>query len=133
MLLYNEFDANGTITRHAFTLGMYDKLPDGHTWVEYVPPEPTVQERIAGFTVAIQTHLDEFAKQRGYDGILSGCTYATSTILKFQKEGQDCVNARDTTWSFSYAHMASVLAGNSPMPASNAELVGLLPPISWTE
>jgi len=39
-------------------------------------------------TSAIQSMLDDKAKERGYDSILSLCSYATSTAAKFSAEGQ---------------------------------------------
>ena len=50
---------------------------------EYNSPEAAQ----ARFTAAIQSHLDAWAQTRNYDGIMSACTYATSTVEKFRAEG----------------------------------------------
>ena len=50
------------------------------------PPPPTPQEMEADFTARIQARLDDWARTRGYDGILSACTYATSAVAKFAAE-----------------------------------------------
>jgi hypothetical protein len=80
---------------------------------------------------ATQARLDDFAKTRNYDGILSACTYATSAIPKFQTEGQYCVNARDDTWVTCYQLFDDVMNGIKPMPASFADVGPLLPPLEW--
>ena len=96
------------------------------------PQPPTAEEQLAAFTAAIQAHLDDFARTRNYDGILSAATYATSTVGKFRAEGQYAVEARDATWSKGYAIMDDVLAGARPMP-SLAEVLDELPPLAWPE
>lgn len=78
-----------------------------------------------------QERLDNFARTRGYDGILSACTYATSTVPKFQREGQYCVTARDATWASLYQILAEVEAGTRPMPAGFEAIEPLLPAVSW--
>lgn len=84
------------------------------------------------FVVAqTQARLDAFAQTRNYDGILSACTYATSTVPKFQIEGQYSVDARDQTWAALYALMADVQAGTTPAPTSWAEVEAILPTLSW--
>lgn len=80
---------------------------------------------------ATQKRLDSFAKTRNYDNILSACTYAASTVPKFQTEGQYCVNARDQTWSTLYSILAEVQAGTRPMPTSYADIEPLLPVLEW--
>ena len=81
--------------------------------------------------VATQARLDDFARTRNYDGILSACTYASSTINKFLVEGQYCVNMRDATWMVLYSLMADVQAGNQPMPATVADVLAVLPALEW--
>lgn len=89
-------------------------------------------ESLQGSIVSsIQHRLDAFAKTRNYDGILSACTYATSTVPKFQTEGQYCVNARDATWSTMYQIFDDVTNGVKPMPASFADIEHLLPVLEW--
>ena len=78
-----------------------------------------------------QARLDEFAKTRSYDGILSACTYATSTIPKFFTESQYCVNQRDATWAMLYTIMAEVASGTRPMPTGYADVEPLLPALVW--
>lgn len=85
----------------------------------------------AAFTGAIQQRLDDFARQRNYDSILSACTYATSAVAKFKTEGQACVNLRDATWAAAYNILAEVQAGDRPMPASIADIEADLPAAVW--
>lgn len=80
-----------------------------------------------------QKRLDDFARTRNYDNILSACTYATSTVPKFAAEGQYCVNARDSTWATLYQVMAEVQAGTRPMPSGYADIEPLLPVLEWPE
>lgn len=93
-------------------------------------PPPSPQEIIAQYTTAVQRRLDTFFQSRGYDGILSAATYATSSVLKFQAEGQYAVEARDATWAKCYEILAAVEGGTSPMP-TEAELLAELPALVW--
>lgn len=95
------------------------------------PPPPTQAEIAAAFTAAIQQRLDDFARTRNYDSILSACTYATSTVAKFKTEGQACVNLRDATWAAAYQILADVQAGDRPMPTSIADIEADLPAAVW--
>jgi hypothetical protein len=83
-------------------------------------------------TDIIQRRLDVFAKTRGYDGIMSAATYATSTAPKFQAEGQYAVLARDLTWAKAYAILDDVLSGLRPMPTME-EVFAELPVLAWPE
>lgn len=102
------------------------------TGIELAPAAlPTVAPpTVAEYTAAIQAVLDATAKTRNYDGILSACTYATSTVDKFRAEGQACVEYRDKVWAFGYDLLGKVEAGQAPAPAI-VDLASMLPQIEW--
>lgn len=97
----------------------------------HLNPPPAPEQLKAAFVAAIQQRLDDFARTRNYDGILSACTYATSTVPKFAAEGQAAVNLRDATWAAAYEILAEVQAGTRPMPASLADIEADLPALGW--
>jgi hypothetical protein len=82
-------------------------------------------------TALVQSRLDDFAKTRDYDNVLSACSYATSTHAKYGVEGQYCVAAREATWDAVYQVMAEVQAGTRPMPTGYADIEPLLPALVW--
>ena len=81
-------------------------------------------------TSAIQSMLDDKAKERNYDSILSLCTYATSPTVKFSDEGQAGVAWRDEVWAKGYSILADVEGGNRAIPKAN-ELLAELPDFVW--
>jgi hypothetical protein len=85
----------------------------------------------AEITHRVQQRLDDFAQTRGYGGILSLCTYATSTQLRFATEGQYGVEARDATWSKLYDILAEVEAGTRQPPGDYEILEPELPALAW--
>ena len=99
--------------------------------VENIPAEELGLKIKAEIVEATQKRLDDFARTRLYDGILSACTYATSSVPKFQTEGQYCVDARDSTWATLYTVLAEVEAGTRPMPGGYADVEPLLPNLVW--
>lgn len=78
-----------------------------------------------------QKRLDDFAKTRQYDGILSACTYVTDTNPRFQSDGAYCVEQRSATWAKLIEMLAEVDAGTRPMPTSYADIESELPPLVW--
>lgn len=112
------------------TGGMWvDPSPEPQDPADYNARDP--EYIIAHTTQSVQKRLDDFAKTRNYDGILSAATYATSTVPKFQAEGQYAAEARDATWAALYAMMEAVEAGQRPMPANYAEVEAVLPALEW--
>ncbi len=81
-------------------------------------------------TQTVQEHLDATAREKNYDGILSLCTYATSTNTKFAAEGQAGVEWRDAVWDKCYTLLAEVQAGTRPIP-SKEDLLLMLPSFNW--
>lgn len=79
----------------------------------------------------VQQRLDNFAKTRNYDSILSAATYANSSVTKFRLEGQHAVDVRDNTWSTLYTVMEQALAGVIAMPTTFEEVENLLPELVW--
>ena len=109
-------------------------VPEVGTGGQVTPPEPqppTPEQIIKAFTDAIQLRLDLFARTRNYDGILSACTYAASTVPRFAADGQYAVQARDATWYAAYRILAEVQAGTRPMPAAPEDIFPELPELVW--
>ena len=80
-----------------------------------------------------QKYLDDFARTRGYDSILSACTYAASSVEKFRTEGLYCVNLRDATWTKLYDILQEVLAGTRPLPTHFEDVLKDLPKLEWPD
>ena len=84
----------------------------------------------AELTGAIQAHLDATARTRGYDGILSLCSYATSRNPRFGAEGQAGVAWRDQVWAAGYEVMGSILGGKRGIPTAE-DMVAEMPEMVW--
>lgn len=106
-------------------------IPDEQGFPVLADPLPEVV--MSRFVGEIQFRLDAWARTRGYDGILSACSYATSTVPKFSAEGQRAVQLRDDTWAAAYAVLAQVQSGAREVPNSLADLEAELPALEWPE
>ena len=102
-------------------------LPEGTNILPYVKTPEQIKMEIVD---AVQQRLDAFAQTRNYDGILSACTYATSTVPKFAAEGQCAVSARDATWATCYQIMTAVQSGQRPLPTVE-QVLSELPALAW--
>lgn len=111
----------------------------GDIWVQSWNVVDLTPDEQAANAISLQTsivastqqRLDDFAKTRGYDGILSACTYATSPTVKFAAEGQYCVAQRDATWAKLYEMLAEVQAGTRPVPSGFDDIKPELPALEW--
>lgn len=92
--------------------------------------QPSAAEIVTAVQQAVQQRLDDFARTRAYDGILSACTYATSVVPKFAAEGQYAVEARDASWAACYEIMGDVQQGLRAMPTVE-QVLGELPVLEW--
>ena len=120
-------------------------IPDGYfaVWIgngwsltSTPPPEKTSASANHEIKTLIveetQKRLDDFAKTRLYDGIMSLCTYANSSIPRFAAEGIRGVELRDQTWAALYAILEEVESGARPIPTSFQDIESELPSLTWT-
>lgn len=83
------------------------------------------------FIIQTKRRLDGFAQSRGYDNILSACTYSASLIQKFSVEGQYCVSQRDATWAKLFEIIGEIETGARPIPKSFQDIEPELPVLAW--
>lgn len=95
------------------------------------PPPPTPEENKNAVLFQTSIALDDFARTREYDNMVSLCTYSTSTIPKFSAEGQRGVDLRDSTWEAVYQIIDDAEQGKRAMPTSYDEIKSELPPLVW--
>lgn len=122
-------------------VGAPEYVEDGGYWQETWVTRPATEEELLAkqqllkskITGQVQKRLDDFAKTRDYDGILSAITYATSTNPKFAAEAAYCLSARDATWTKMYELLDEVLAGTRPIPLSIEDIESELPVLVWPE
>lgn len=96
----------------------------------FVPREPTPDEIKQMLIDGVQNWMDEVAMSRGYDGILSACSYIDTGVERFDIEGAQARRWRSQVWAYCYAYLDEVLAGNRNIP-SLEELIEELPKIDW--
>lgn len=78
----------------------------------------------------VQSNLDNFAKEKNYDSILSACSYANSTNSVFKAEGELAVSLRDATWIAMYAILEEVQSGNRVVE-SFSDIENDMPVLAW--
>jgi len=64
---------------------------------------PTREEIINALSENVQYRLDQFAKQKGYDGIISLISYINSSNSNYVNDAQKGIEARDQTWGKFYS------------------------------
>ena len=89
------------------------------------------QEIQAAINTATQHRLNTFAATRGYDSILSACTYATSSVAKFAAEGQCANELRTATWAKVHEIFAAAAAGTRSKPTKFEDIEAELPRLEW--
>jgi hypothetical protein len=97
-------DVDGTVTVRELTPEELAAL---------VPTPPSPEQLQAGYTAAIEAHVEATARARGYTSAVSCATYATSTIRAWQAEGAAFVAWRDAVWTAALAMLAAVQAGGA--------------------
>lgn len=96
----------------------------------YVKPMPTADEIRQMLINGVQIHMDEIAQEKGYDGILSACSYINSGVAKFDEEGEKARQWRSLVWQKCF----EVLENYDEYSIGQLELETLiseLPSIEW--
>lgn len=79
----------------------------------------------------IQDRLENFAKMKNYDTILSAISYSNSAVAEFKKDAETALKFRDDTWNTFYGILKQVQDGSIPYPESYAEIEVKLPSLNW--
>lgn len=82
---------------------------------------------------SVQRALDGFAAAKGYNGIVSLCTYATSANEQYKAEAQYGIDKRDATWAALYSIIDDVKSGARPIFMGYSAIVNELPALSWQD
>lgn len=106
-----------------------DVLKNPEKYLEYYDIE-SAEKAQAELTAAVQRHMDTKAMSRGYDSILSACSYIGSGTGQFDKEGAAAREWRSAVWQHCYGVLADVKAGAISIPTKEM-LLSSLPELEW--
>lgn len=70
----------------------------------------------SGMIQAIQNMLDQAAQAKGYDSIISACSYAAGGDTLFAREGRAFLAWREAVWLKAYEILAAVEGGQRAVP-----------------
>lgn len=84
-------------------------------------PVLSVKEHV---TYVLNNMLNSFAAEKGYDSIISACSYSTSTIPTFRAEALRSIAVRDAVW-------VAVLEALEDASKTPAEILDSLPALTW--
>lgn len=90
-------------------------------------PPKTFEQVVAEFDAGVQAYLDNEAKSKGYDNIVSACSYAPAEN-PFQAEAITFVKWCGNVWAYCYGELAKVKAGKRAMPTIE-QIISELPPL----
>lgn len=75
--------------------------------------------------------LDDFAKTRGYDNIVSLCSYKDDPDVQQDAEARRGIDLRSQCWVNIRKYEQDVVAGVVPVPRYEADILGVIPVLSW--
>lgn len=75
--------------------------------------------------------LNEFARTKRYEDIVSLTSFANSTNITYKQEAERGIYLRDTTWDNFYLYLAEVQSGTTTVPKSLAEIEARIPDLTW--
>jgi len=82
----------------------------------------------------VQKRLDAFAKERGYDNIVSAKSYVTSSNAQRKAEAERAVKVCDDVWDQVFWYQEMVQTGQQPVPRSFDEIETVFKPmLTWED
>lgn len=93
------------------------------------PAEPTVDDMVNGLVAALQAEMDRVAREYRYDDLKTAITYRGDPNPRFSAEAEGFFQWRSAVWTFAYAYMDEVLAGEKDLPTVQ-EAIGMLPELN---
>lgn len=90
---------------------------DVEPWVVIVDkaPEQIEQAIQHKLTVGVQAYLDSQAQEKGYDSILSACSYASYSNI-FQQEAISFLEWRSNVWAYAYQVIDDIKSETRTIP-----------------
>lgn len=116
---------------HAVTL-QQPKLVNGayvQQWYVRALTQSEVDAQREPIESVVRNHLNKVAVAKGYDSIISACSYAGS-VNPYQAEGVTALEWRSAVWQKVYEIQADIESGARPRP-TDAALIAELPVIQW--
>lgn len=98
-----------------------DEIWNGSDWVER---QKSIEELRPEYEQEVQKHLDSVARQRGYDNVLTACSYAGAPN-PFQAESLQFVSWRGEVWKAAFDMFNEVAAGEIPLPTKEQAIANL--------
>jgi hypothetical protein len=110
-----DFSLPGTVLVPSESAKIGDRY-DAESGQFSTPPPPALTQAEA--TAIAQGKLDAKARERGYDNIVSLCSYAASSNPTFSSEASAGNSWRDSMWDYCYAQLAFIEAGTRGAPTA---------------
>lgn len=111
--------------RRIVNLSAHEETID-EDFVAPAPPPPTISD----FAAAVQSHIDDAARSRGYNDSVSLASYVNSTLPQWAAEASAFVAWRDAVWIYAYGELGKVQAGQRALPTID-KMIAELPKIDW--
>ena len=111
-----------------------DKLWEGKETLSPTDIPPGAVSVLFSLASGIVTkQLDEFAKTKDYDNIVSLCSYVDDPDPNLDKEGRRGRFLRSQAWTSIRTYQNKVLTGELPIPRNEKELLACVPEFTWED
>lgn len=97
-----------------------------------IPPFKEPDASVLDYESAIQSLVDETAREKQFRDGVTMASYVASTKEQWAAEAQAFVGWRDRVWSYAYLELAKVQAGERYQPSVD-DFLAEIEPIVWPE